>query len=365
MNFKKAYLNLIILLVGTLLVGCGGKSASSNENESKKEQENDSVKAIELNVNNFAPSTGHLAYNVFEPWKEIVEEKTNDRVKVNLYHGASLGKANTVYQDVEGGLYEVGLVATNYFYDTKFFPYTIGNLPFALVEEPEKSKAVLKKFGEKYANEDLSDVILMPPTITDPYIMFSSKPIKSVNDLKKKKMRASSTSEAEFVKALDGVPVSITYEDTYEALQKNTVETSFFSPIAAIGPKFFEPAPYISKLNISVIPFVPIMNKTFYDNLPEDLKKIFDEELNPKLTELVTESYKLELEKSYEKLKDEVANRGEIITPTEEEVKIFKEAGKAAWDNWIETADKKGYNGQEMVDEFIKLLEEEGLQTPF
>ena len=121
---------------------------------------NGNAEVFELDVNNWNPSTHHYTYNVYEPWKELVEEKTGGRVKVNLYHGASLGKSSSTYQDVSGGLYDVGLVVANYFYDTGFFPYTIGNLPFAF-EGPEESAKIMKEFGEKYANKNLSDVIVM------------------------------------------------------------------------------------------------------------------------------------------------------------------------------------------------------------
>ena len=104
--------------------------------------------------------------------------KTDGRVKVNLYHGSALGKSSSVYQDVSGGLYDVGLIVANYFYHTGFFPYTIGNLPFAL-EGPEEGENILKEFGEKYAIKDLSEIIVLPPTATDGYDLFTTKPIRS------------------------------------------------------------------------------------------------------------------------------------------------------------------------------------------
>ena len=43
----------------------------------------------------------------------------------------------------------------------------------------------------------------------------------------------------------------------------------------------------------------------------------------------------------------------------------FRELGTSAWDAWIEDANSKGYDGQQMVDDFMKMLEEEGLNKPF
>ena len=156
--------------------------------------------------------------------------------------------------------------------------------------------------------------LLCHSTATDGYDLFSSKAINSVEDLKDLKMRVNGKSENTFVKSIGGVPVSLSTEDTYEGLQKGTIDTTFYTPIGAEGLKLFEPAPFITKLSVSVTPVVPIMNKDFYNDLPDDLKTLFDEELNPKLTEMFTESYETELKSSYEKLTTAVDSKGEMIT---------------------------------------------------
>lgn len=368
---KKAFSNRIFatflfLLIGILLVGCGGgKSESSSTSSEKNETENQSKESsqskdgevFELNINNWAPSTHHIATNVYEPWKEMVEEKTDGRVKVNIYHGATLGKTPSVYQDVKGGLYEVGLLAAAYSTDTEFFPYSIGNLPFA-VSSPEEGAIVLKEFADKHAEEGITDIIAMEPFTSDPYNIFSTKPIKSAEDLKKTKVRASDKSETALVKALDGIPVSITVDDTYEGLQKKTIETTFYSPVGAYGYKFYEPAPYITKASVAATTLIPVMNKEFHDKLPDDLKKLFDEELNPALTELFVKSYSDQFAGAFDKLKEVLSDRGEIIELPEKELENFKEAGEAAWDAWVKDANERGYEGDKMIEDFRKLLEE-------
>lgn len=357
---RKGFFALIMILMGVLLVGCGDDGASK-DGDGKASSDD----VYEININNWASSTHHYAYNVFEPWKEIVEEKTEGRVKVNIYHGASLGKSTSVYQDIKGGLYEVSIAPTQHFPDTNLFPMTVGNLPFAF-EGSEEASNVMKKFMEKYVYEELSnEFVVMPPSATDAYDLFSTKPIKSVDDMKNLKMRANGKSEIELIKTLGSVPVSMSTEDIYEGLQRKSIETTFYTPIGAVGMKYHEPAPYITKVNASVVIFLPLMNKDFFDSLPEDLQKLFQEELNPALSELITKSYESELGKSYKTLEEEVAGRGEIITFPENEMKRLKESGKPAWDSWVEDANSKGYPGQEMVDELLKMLDEAGYPAPY
>ncbi|ARD47061.1 TRAP transporter substrate-binding protein DctP [Sporosarcina sp. P33] len=355
---RKMYLGFMFVLLVGILYGC-----TENGNAAKGDE--DSKKVFELELNNWASSTHHLAYNVYEPWKKIVEEKTEGRVKVNISHGAALGAATTVYQDVKGGLYDVGMVVTTYSNDTELFPYTIGNLPFAFEGSKEAAK-VLEKFGEKYVNKEVKDFVIMGgPTATDPYSLFSAKPINSYKDLEKMKIRVSSKNEVDFIKELGAVPVNLPVAETYEALQKHTVDSALYTFIGSVGMKFFEPGPHILVLNSSVTPTVQVMNKDFFDSLPEDLQKLFEEELNPKLSELVKHTYETEYEAAYESLEKDVSKRGEITIPSEKDMKKYKEAGKVAWDAWIEEANKKGYPGEEMVKDFTSMLEEEGYPVPY
>lgn len=359
---KKITFFLSIVLLSFTLVACGAEKETTSSTESN--DSNNSGEVIELNVNNWTHSTHHLAKNVYEPWQKMVEEKTDGRVKVNLFHGSSLGASTSVYQDVVGGVYEVGILVTNYYYDTNFFPYTIGSLPFAF-QDPESASKVLAKFGEKYANDKITDVVIMGMTASDSYDLFSGKPIESIDDLKNLKMRASGKAEIPFVQNIGGVPVSIATDELYEGLQKGTLDTAFYTPSGAIGLKIYEPAPYITKLGVQVTPDIPIMNQVFFDSLPEDLKNLFEEELNPALADLVTESYTNEAKKAHEVLANEVAGKGKVITLSENEMKKFRNNAKSAWDAWVEDANKKGYDGEKMVEDLIKMIEEGGYPKPF
>ncbi|MFC2949398.1 TRAP transporter substrate-binding protein [Virgibacillus sediminis] len=349
----------LLFLIG-VLVGCNAASSGGNESVN-----NGGEGTYKLVVNNWQSSAHHYAYNVWDPWKELVEEKTDGRVTVEIHHGGSLGKSSSVYQDVSGGLYDVSLAVANYFYDTEFFPYTIGNLPFAF-EGSAEAVDILTEFGEKYANEELEEsVIVMPPTATDGYDLFSTQPIKAVEDLKGLKIRVNGKSENAFVKALGGVPVSLSTEDAYEGLDKGMIDTTFYTPIGAVGTGYYEPAPYITELAISVTPMIPIMNKDFYEGLPEDLQQMFSDELNPALARLFTESYETELEAAHKELKEAVSGRGEFINLEDSEINEFRELGQPAWEVWVEDANSKGYDGEQMINDLFNMLEDAGYPVPF
>ena len=85
MILKKKLFTYLGLLSMSILVlsGCSEEEADTNGSANKIEAK----EVFEFDINNWASSTHHYAYNVYEPWKEFVEEKTRKSVKVNLYHG--------------------------------------------------------------------------------------------------------------------------------------------------------------------------------------------------------------------------------------------------------------------------------------
>ena len=353
----------LLFVAALVLSGCGGGQPAAVQKDDRGEN-NASSEVFEMNVGNWQPSTHHYAYNVLEPWKEYVEEKTGGRIKVNLYHGGTLGSSTSAWEDVKGGVYDVGLVVATYYFDSELFPYTIGNLPFAFPDAVTAAR-VVEKIGEKYAKDAFNDVVLMGVTSTDPYDLFSTKPVRKVEDMKNAKMRVQGKSDSELIKSLGTTPVSMSVNETYEALQKGTLDMTFYTPIGGVGMKFYEVAPYITKMGVSVTPLLAVMNQSFYDKLPDDLKQMFDEDFNPKLIELYNESYTKELEKAYEELEKLVEGKGEIITLTPKELNEFKKHAKGQWDKWVEDANARGYDGEAMMNDFKQLIQEEGLELPF
>ncbi|OUM92073.1 TRAP transporter substrate-binding protein DctP [Parageobacillus thermoglucosidasius] len=367
MKFPKKYLVILhfVIVTALILTGCGGNGTKQSGNIQKTTANvENSTKVIEMNVNNITSSTHPNTYNVFEPWAKLVEEKTNGRVKVNLYNNGVLGKSQSALQDVSGGVYDVGLALPTYFYDTPLFPFTIGNLPFAFPDAKTASK-IIEKFGEKNVKDGLEDVIIMGIAATDPYDLFSVKPIRKLEDVKGLKMRVQGKGDNEIIKAWGGVPVSIPLEDSYEALEKGTLDTQFYTPVGVRGSKAYEVAPYITKIGIYVTPVIPIMNRNFYNKLPDDLKKLFDEELNPKLADLLVESYTKEMEKAYDEIGKAIKGKGEIITLSPEELQKFKIPAKIQWDKWVEDANSKGYPGEQMMNDFKQMLKDEDITLPF
>lgn len=350
----------VAIISGMLLAAC-------NSDEKVLDVSGDSGggadKKYTLTVNNFEPAGAHLDVNVYKVWEELVEEKTNGQVDVDVQHGGVLGPPTTINTDVAAGLFDLGIVIPNHAYDTKFFPYSIATLPFS-AENSRQAAELLTAFGEKAIDHSEFDVQVGTPFTTDGYDLVSSKPI-DVSKFKGLKIRVSTSAESKFVQEMGGGPVALKPNETYEALQKGTVNVSFGAPTMIEAYSMYEVGPYIKRVNFTQTPLVPAMNQDFYDSLTDDLKKLFDDELMPALAQIAVDAYEKVAEETYVRLEEKLDGKGEITVSTEDEKAIMKKASKAAWDSWVKDANDRGYDGGALVNTYFELLDERNIPRPY
>lgn len=356
MKKMKIWMLVLLLVTSAALAACG---KSSGENEGKA-----SGNTYEINVNFSASASSDFATKVVDPWIEYVDEKSEGRIKVNPYYGATLGGLNSGYNDIGSNVYEAGFIIPGLHSDTDMYPLTIGDIPF-LLQSPELVPEVLGPFIEKYGSEISKDVTYLGVTSTDAYQLFGQKPIKSVSDLKNQKVADSVAGRIALLKSLGATPVSMANADLYESLERGITDFSVYTGVGAIGYKFSEVTKWMTEANIavSVMPFY--INSKFVESLPDDLQTLVKEDLGPKFNSITTEMYAKQAPINIAAYEESVkADGGGVYVPTDAEMQEWKQPIKKQMEDWVKEADKRGYKGQEMMDYYVELLEKAGVDVP-
>ncbi|MBP7586292.1 MAG: TRAP transporter substrate-binding protein [Spirochaetes bacterium] len=228
-----------------------------------------------------------LSYSIFFPatheqciagvnWAKEVEAKTNGRVKINVYPGGTLTKADETYNGVLNGIADLGMSC---------FAYTRGRFPVMEAVDlpmgyPSGKVATLaaNEFLKAMAPAELDGVKVLYVHAHGPGLLHTKKPVKKLEDLKGLKIRSTGLS-AKVVTALGGVPVAMPQGDTYESLQKGIVDGTF-APIETLkGWKQGEVIKHTTvcdKVGYTTGMFV-VMNKKKWDALPADIKSVIEE----------------------------------------------------------------------------------------
>ena len=105
------------------------------------------------------------------------------------------------------------------------------------------------------------------------HVYSANRPLALPQDLRGLKMRIASSKVLEAnLKALGALPQVLAFSDVYQALQTGVVDGTENIPSSYTSQKWYEVQKFIAATRHTHTGYGAIMNKTFWDNLPEDLK---------------------------------------------------------------------------------------------
>ena len=149
------------------------------------------------------------------------------------------------------------------------------SLPLGIKDAKTGSKALWEIF-KKYNPQEFADVKVLTMFTTAPSNIMSQKPIRTLEDMKGVSLRASGGA-GEILQAWGANMVGMPMSATPEALQKGTVQGLFSSLEVMQDFKYADLCKYVTMTDTSVYPFAVVMNKSKWDALPDDVKKVMDD----------------------------------------------------------------------------------------
>lgn len=272
-------------------------------------------------------------------WIDEIHNRTNNRVKITPYWGATLLSRRENVQELIKGVADLGYLSPRTGYPLMLgsfgFPFGVGDWKILW----EIYRELRKEFPELDA--EWSALKIMAYSVASNYQLISRKPVRSAADFRGLIVKATGA-YVEIIKELGGDGIFVPMGETYVALQKGTIDACL-APVSTIKAfKFNEVAKYMTILNLSssVRP-TRGMNLSSYKRLPGSIKAVFDESVE----------YWSERDNYWRNADDEegfaLAKRTgvEIITfPREELAKVY-EAAEAAMKKEAAKLDKKGLPG--------------------
>lgn len=253
-------------LLGVLTIcGCGRQDGAAAG----------AAKPMRLTYSVFFPPT-HVQAKLASEWAEAVEVRSGGKVKIMLFAGGVLTKADQCYEGVVSGISDLGMSA---------FAYTRGRFPLlAGLDQPVgypdgvSATRIANALTAQFDPAELEDVKLLYVHAHGPGILASKKPVTGLTDLKGMKIRATGFC-SRLAESLGGSPISMPQGETYEALQKGVVEATF-CPVETL--KGWKQGEVIQSLTDSrcvgyTTTFFVVMNKEKWDALPPDIQRVFEE----------------------------------------------------------------------------------------
>jgi len=345
-----------VLLVSTIVFG--GCTKTTVPAEAPPEEK---VKAIEWRFCSFIPPFDCFAIDA-EKWADDLEAATGGRMKVTFYWSESLVKMAGLFDAVGSGTADIGMVSTSP-YPERFKLNFIAYLPMVF-NDPSQTGQSLMALHEKY--KEMTDQWLPCRVVwyqnPGPADIFSTFPVKTLEDLKGHKIQASPKMEVLAWNALGMTVVPLMVTETYQALETGVVEASSGDFNQMYLWKLYEVTEYRCGNTIGTMRGFPtLMNIVAYDKLPWDVKREFDKLTDPmeytKRNNEGWEKFNAETTLKIQEYDKQQGNEPFYFLPDAERER-WKEVIWPLVDGWAEEMEAAGLPGRAILDDAIAFAEQ-------
>ncbi|RBP32349.1 TRAP-type mannitol/chloroaromatic compound transport system substrate-binding protein [Marinobacter pelagius] len=213
--------------------------------------------------------------------KRVLEERTDGRLKLQLFEAGALFKAKDTFDAVSRGILEMGTISPSYAQDKISLAGIASGLPFAFRNVWEAAyfhqnmgfEAMLREEAAKHGVYWATDKVY-------PTEMVVKKPINSWEDFTSLKIRSSGALQ-KFLTEAGAAASYIPGSELYSALDSGIVDGAHWGASqGALSMGLYEVAKYHVKpaLNIAGTDVIIVSQKAL-DKLPEDMQKIVKDAL--------------------------------------------------------------------------------------
>ena len=334
---KKLIFVALLSILMLVLAACGGDKEAGGEKSDSAKGSGDTV-TIKFAHSAVEANSRHTAALKF---KEIVEEKSNGTIEVEVFPNEVLGSEPQMVEAVTFD--DIQMVASSTFaqYEPKI---DLFGLPFLFDSNEEAWEVLDGPIGQEIHKSLIDDNLHVLGHLENGFrnITTNDKPIKTVADLKGLKIRTPEQPIlVDIFKTLGANPTPMAFGELYMALQQGTVDGQE-NPISNIhASKFYEVQKYLTLSGHSYSQTTMAMSENFWQSLTEEQQKIVQDAA----TEVSKFHRELVKEDEAKLLEDLKAKGMEVVTPDKEE---FKKASMKVYDAY---ADKYG---KEIVDELLE-----------
>ena len=214
-------------------------------------------------------------------WAAEIEKRTNGAVKIKIFWEGVLGKAKENLGLIQQGAIDLAAMSPGYFPAELPFHAAPNSIPMAM-SEPAQATALMERLlmevpeYDKEAKRNGMKALFFHHL--NPYKLVCKEEIKSVADMKGKKVRTWGKDMPRMVQAAGGVPVTLGLTELYEGLSRGTVDCIPFSVDLMVNYKIYEVAKHIHSITLWEGPTNAVWISTkAWDGISAKNKKIIQE----------------------------------------------------------------------------------------
>lgn len=313
---------------------------------------------ITLRLHQFLPAQANVPKHILIPWAEKIGVESGGRIKVEVYSAMALGgKPPQLIDQVANGVVDIAWALPGYT-PGRFPRAEVFELPFTMTNPEATSRAYWDLFEAEMQAQDFRNFKILGTWVHGPGVIHAKgEGVRSLDDMKGKKVRGPTRVINGLLTELGAEAIGLPVPAIPEALSKGVIDGTVIpwevTPSLKISELVHNHTEFSGDTAFYTATFVLAMNQGRYDGLPDDLKKVIDDNSGLEFSAFAGKTMG-EDDAPGRKIALEAGNN--IITLDEAEVARWKTAAEPVIENWYKEMDAKGIDGRALYARANELI---------
>src|ERR1700756_614404 len=211
-------------------------------------------------------------------FKELAEQRTNGKVKVEVYPNSQLYKDKEEMEALQLGSVQMLAPSLSKFGPLGVKEFEVFDLPFLFKDTASFKNVTEGSLGkELFAKLEPKGIRGMAYWDNGFHQMIANRPLHHVADFRGLKMRIQSSKVLDAqMRALGAIPQVMAFSELYQALQSGVVDGTEGVPSNFWTQKIYEVQKHMTLSYHGHLAYAVIVNKKFWDGLPPDIRTILE-----------------------------------------------------------------------------------------
>lgn len=286
---------------------------------------------IKLKLATFQPPQSEIVKLVYEPWAKKVEAASGGSVKIDVFAGGTLGRnPDMQLKLLNDGVCDFAFLVPAYFKGT-FPDDEVFDLPF-MVQDQVEGTIVAQRVFDRGVISGYQNLKVLNFRTSGPYMVHSSKPVKTPADLKGMKFRATMKIHLDFFSSMGVSTVGMPIGQVAESLSRGVINAAVCDITSLQMFRIRDATSHTLLLPLGATSMVWAMNKAKYEGLPPKAKAAIDLMKSAEMADWIARD---DASKEAVVLKELSSNpKYTVYRATEGELKEWKTGFQPAVDEW-------------------------------
>lgn len=343
-NISALVLALVMILT---LAACGGNTGGSNSGDTGAQSGSSSAApapaqsgddtVYNITIGGTVPDDHPISQGLFK-FKEVAEELSGGRFKVEVYDNNTIGASRELVEGVQANEIQMAECSQSVYASFTDELISVG-LPFLF-----KNRQAGYAFFDSEVGDQIADVIADQTGVRIVgyfengirQLTNSKRPVTSPDDMKGLKIRVmESPLYIEMFTEMGANPSPMAFSELYTALQQGTVDGQDNPWTIVSTNAFYEVQAYATDLSHTFDITCFAINDEFYQSLPDDLREVVDKAADAAVE--TNRTLSIELENEY--IATIEGGGCQITYLTDEQRQVFRDATAGCYD-WF----RQNYN---------------------